>query len=214
MESRQYRRTTCRNSTCLPKFAWKQAAPIRRRTQSRLRRSELRPTQFKEILTMRFTPHQTLLLAPMLVSMSGCSSGPPTYSPSASLENRAYFKFEYNSSYPISVGTVLVYQGATSCARHPPGSEQLFTRARGNPLIPDVNLEGTWLTAGKSTSFIARAVTSVTSQCMVAGTITPRSDVRYLIRLNQQTNTLCTLELFENESTVVSNDYTVQDCPR
>lgn len=150
-----------------------------------------------------------------LFILTSCTTGRiPNYLAPSSSEPRALAKFEYDSRHPISTGRILSFDGAFMCDQNLPNSQKLFQRGRGNPLIADLNTEGTWIFAGKIIKLHGYAVTSVTALCETAGSFTPKADADYIIRLVQTGEKSCTLEVLNSESRTLADGFTPIVCEK
>jgi len=124
----------------------------------------------------------------------------PSYASAPAQGERAFVKFDFSSPFPITVGQVLAAQDSGAL-------QKLFVRARGNPVIADVNPDGVWVAAGKTMGLSASATTSASRRCSASGQFTPRANVNYEIRLKQDADA-CTLSVYEIGATeVLSNDF-------
>ena len=149
------------------------------------------------------------LLLPLAV-LGGCIPHSNYVSPDSTVP-KASAKLEFHSSFPISVAYVNAFYGEHICGQPVQNPILLFRRARGNPLIPDENVDGLSLAAGKPINIAARAFATVSAQCEAQiGTLVPRAGVQYTFRLSQ--GTTCELEILEGPEQQPSADYSPLEC--
>lgn len=150
-----------------------------------------------------------------VLNLASCTTGRiPDYSAPAPAEPRAFAKFEYDSKYPISSGRILSFDGTFVCGRDLPNSQKLFQRGRGNPLISELNTEGTWIRAGKAINLHGYAITSATARCEIAGSFVPKAGSVYTVRLVQTSEKSCTLDVFEGEARALATGFSPIACEK
>lgn len=150
-------------------------------------------------------------LACIAFSLVGCTTV-PTYTAPTDSQQRAAIKFEYHSIYPISTGQVLTFEGQQICNEPIPNPQKLFVRGRGNPLISDINSNGTYAPAGKELNLHAIAITSASALCFSSGAFTPKAGASYTVKLSQVEASSCVLEILEGETLSPVQDFKPLAC--
>jgi hypothetical protein len=147
--------------------------------------------------------------------LASCTTGRIADYPAPSpTEPRAFAKFEYDSKYPISTGRILSFDGTFVCGKDLPNSQKLFQRGRGNPLISELNTEGTWIRAGKGLNLHGYAVTSASARCEIAGSFVPKAGSAYTVRLVQTGEKSCTLDVLEGETRALVTGFVKIECEK
>src|SRR5688572_10141826 len=130
--------------------------------------------------------HSTSLVVPVLFVLAGCAVPPPSAPPTLGTD-QAFVRFDYRNNrddLAITLGQVISFDQPYDCDSGvvPIGGKRLFLRAKGNPLVADINAEGALLPAGKPVFLVANAVIGVTRLCDVWGTLRPRGGASYDLR--------------------------------
>ena len=160
---------------------------------------------------MKYCFMNLMCLASALL-LEGCASKPIYEAPLPS-EPRAFVKFEYDSVYPISTGDVQSFDGEFLCGDHDlANSKMLYRHGRGNPLITDINPDGTWIHADKIINVRGYAITSYSARCKTAGSFIPKYGDSYTIRLVQTGEKTCKLEVINSKTKAQVKDFTAMKC--
>jgi hypothetical protein len=160
------------------------------------------------------------LIVSAAMLLTACAGVPVNYVPPSATVERAFVTFEYRGGYafPVSTAQILAYEEGSLECKLRPGGNRLFARGRGNPIVADVNLEGTWLAAGKPLFLVAQGITSVKHMCAAFGTFTPRAGVSYAMVVEHQSpyegyRDTCILHVLEaGDPQKRSADYVPLDC--
>jgi len=162
-----------------------------------------------------FKMKKSLLLLGCLVNvtlLSGCAAKPVYVAP-ASNEPRAFAKFEYVSQFSMTAGQLITYDGEFICGDHEmQNSQRLYMHGKNNPLIRDINTEGSWIRAGKNFTFYGYAVISTVNRCKIGGSFTPADGGNYTIRLTQPSPKGCELEVLDSKTNTLVEGFKTTRC--
>lgn len=153
-----------------------------------------------------------------LLALSGCFLRPPMpkeYESPAPSSDMAALKFDFRSGLPISLGSVFSHSALT-CGSPRENVRVLFRRARGNPLISDVNADKLiYIQSGNPVGIRGAVLPGMDVLCAVDASFSPRAGVTYFVRLSDTGPRSCKLELFEDpEHQKHSKDFSVLECPK
>lgn len=152
--------------------------------------------------------------------ITGCASKIPAYEAPASGPEMAILHFKMVVFAPISVGQVFLYSGAT-CGQPLTNTKILFQRARGNPLLPDINIDQEIsIPAGKTVGMRGAMIPGTHPMSISEdANFTPRAGVNYFVRLSNESLIYdglvpSKLEIFEDaDHKISSKDFVPLICP-
>ncbi len=151
----------------------------------------------------------------ILISMAGCASRLVVYESPSPGPEMASIRFKLSVFPPISVGQVFIYSGA-ACGQPRDNYKTLFRRARGNPLISDVNIDNDIvIPAGKTVGMRGLLMVGTSPLCLTGdANFTPLADASYFVRIRESAACPCMMEMFEDaEYQTPSKDFVPLVCP-
>jgi len=134
-----------------------------------------------------------------LLMLAGCSFAPVYESPQPT-EPRAFAKFEFSTDIIISVGKIIAFDGDSSCQSDRKNMHNLFQISVNNFLIPNINMEGTWIRADVPLHVYALASGGTMHTCDDTAGFTPKAGGNYIFKFVLKKNGICPLEVLDAET--------------